>query len=67
MRRNPGYTFAVVLALGIGLNAAMYGMLSRLFLQAPPHIENPDGVHRVWMRERFDWGGSPAPSLRTTR
>ncbi len=53
MRRNPGYTSAVVLtlALGIGLNAAMYGMLSRLFLQAPPHIENPDGVHRVWVRQ----------------
>ena len=54
MRRNPGYTCAVflTLALGIGLNAAMYGMLSRLFLQAPPHIENPDGIHRVWVRQR---------------
>ena len=52
MRRNPGYTCAVVLtlALGIGLNAAMYGMLSRLFLQAPPHIENAAGIHRVWVR-----------------
>ena len=57
MRRNPGYTGAVVLtlALGIGLNAGMYGLLSRLFLQAPPHIEDPDGIHRVWVRERrFD-------------
>ncbi len=53
MRRNPGYTVAVVLTLafGIGLNAAMYGMLSRLFLQAPPHIEDPDGIHRVWVRQ----------------
>ena len=53
MRRNPGYTCAVVLtlALGIGLNAAMYGMLSRLFLQAPPHVEDPDGIHRVWVRQ----------------
>ena len=58
MRRDPGCTGAIVLtlALGIGLNAAMYGMLSRLFLQAPPHIEDPDGIHRVWVRERFDWG-----------
>ena len=58
MRRNPGYTLAVVLtlALGIGLNAAMYGMLSRLFLQPPPHVEDPDGIHRLWVRERFDWG-----------
>ncbi len=56
MRRNIGYTCAVVLtlALGIGLNAPMYEMLSRLFLQAPPHIEDPDGVHRVWLRERID-------------
>ena len=54
MRRNTGYTCAVVLtmALGIGLNAPMYEMLSRLFLQAPPHIEDPDGVHRVWLSER---------------
>ena len=52
MRRNLGYTCAVVLtlSLGIGLNAPMYDMLSRLFLQAPPHIEDPDGVHRVWLR-----------------
>jgi len=56
MRRNTGYTCAVVLtlALGIGLNAAMYGLLSRLFLQAPPHIEDPDGIHRIWVSERDD-------------
>ena len=56
MRRNTGYTCAVVLtlALGIGLNAPMYEMLSRLFLQAPPHIEDPKGVHRVWLSERDD-------------
>ena len=54
LRRNPGYACAVVLilALGIGLNAAMFGLLSRLFLQAPPHIEDPDGIHRVWVRQR---------------
>ncbi|MCY3662104.1 MAG: permease prefix domain 1-containing protein, partial [bacterium] len=58
MRRNTGYTGAVVLtlALGIGLNAPMYEMLSRLFLQAPPHIENPDAVHRLWVSERIDPG-----------
>ena len=56
MRRNTGYTCAVVLtlALGIGLNAAMYDLLSRLFLQAPPHIEDPEGIHRIWVRERDD-------------
>ncbi|MCY3842520.1 MAG: ADOP family duplicated permease [Acidobacteria bacterium] len=55
LRRNPGYACAVVLtlALGIGLNASMYTLLSRLFLQAPPHIEAPDEVHRMWVEERF--------------
>jgi predicted permease len=66
MRRNAGYTCAVVLtlALGIGLNAAMYEMLSRLFLQ-PPHIENPDAIHRVWIRERDpdDLGQSTGPVI----
>ena len=59
MRRNPGYTGAVVvtLALGIGLNAAMYGLLSRLFLQAPPHIQNPAGVHRVYVRQLSSFSG----------
>ena len=54
LRRNRGYTCAVILtlALGIGLNAAMFGLLSQLFLQAPPHIEDPDGIHRVWLRQR---------------
>ncbi|MYB19704.1 MAG: FtsX-like permease family protein [Holophagales bacterium] len=56
MRRNTGYTCAVVLtlALGIGLNAPMYEMLSRLFLLPPPHIEDPGAVHRVWLSERND-------------
>ena len=67
MRRNLGYTCAVVLtlALGIGLNAPMYEMLSRLFLQAPPHIEDPDGVHRVWLRERDDPDDRGASTGRT--
>ncbi|MCY3931113.1 MAG: ABC transporter permease [Acidobacteria bacterium] len=58
MRRNTGYTCAVVLtlALGIGLNAPMYEMLSRLFLRPPPHIEDPDAVHRLWLSERVDPG-----------
>ena len=53
-RRSPGYACAVVLtlALGIGLNAAMYALLSRLFLQAPPHVEAPEEIHRVWAQER---------------
>ena len=67
MRRNSGYTSAVVLtlALGIGLNAPMYEMLSRLFLQAPPHIEDPDSVHRVWLSERVGSDDRGASTGRT--
>ncbi len=67
MRRNTGYTCAVVLtlALGIGLNAPMYEMLSRLFLQPPPHIEDPDRVHRLWVSERIDPGDRGASTGRT--
>ena len=45
LRRNLGYACAVVLilALGIGLNAAMFGLLSRLFLQAPPQSRTRTG------------------------
>ena len=64
LRRNPGYTCAVILtlALGIGLNAAMYGLLSRLFLQAPPHVVDPDGIHRVWVRQESFRSDSLAPT-----
>ena len=67
MRHNSGYTCAVVLtlALGIGLNAPMYEMLSRLFLQPPPHIEDPDRVHRLWVSERIDPGDGGASTGRT--
>ena len=66
LRRNPGYTCAVVvtLALGIGLNAAMYGLLSRLFLQAPPHIADPDGIHRVYVRQLSSFSGQVSTANR---
>ena len=46
MRRNPGYASAVVLilSLGIGLNAAMYGLLSRL--RGTPLRRRPRGARR---------------------
>ena len=61
---HRGYTCAVVLtlALGIGLNAAMFGLLSQLFLRAPPHIEDAAGIHRVWVRERDLRTDSLAPT-----
>jgi predicted permease len=44
MKRRPAYTLmiATTLALGIGANATMFGILDRLLLQAPAQIADPD-------------------------
>ncbi len=61
-RREPGFTAAVVmtLALGIGANATMYGIIDRLLLHGPEHVVEPQEVVRV-MVERTR--GSPGTSL----
>ena len=46
MRRRPGFTAIVVatLALGIGANTTMFGILDLLLFRAPPHIADPERV-----------------------
>src|SRR5688572_15289178 len=48
LRREPAFTaFAVItLALGIGANAAMYGVVDRLLLRGPDHVLEPDRLVR---------------------
>jgi predicted permease len=48
-RREPGFTAAVVLTLGLGIgaNATMYGIIDRLLLSPPEHIVEPDELRRV--------------------
>lgn len=45
-RRKPGFALAVAvtLALGIGANAAMVGIVDRLLLRAPEHIRDADRI-----------------------
>jgi putative ABC transport system permease protein len=47
IRRAPGFALAVVLtfALGIGANAVMFGIVDRLLLSPPAHVEEPGAVH----------------------
>jgi predicted permease len=56
MRKNPGFTAAVVLtlALGTGANATMFGVVDRLLLQPPAHLRAPDEVHRVYLTANGD-------------
>ena len=60
LRREPLFTAFVVatLALGIGANAAMFGVVDRLLLRGPEHIVNADRVMRVYLHERAS-GESP--------
>jgi predicted permease len=52
LRRSPGFTLAVILTLGlgIGINAAMFGIVDRLLFRAPPFLRHPELVHRVYLR-----------------
>jgi predicted permease len=52
LRRTPAFTVGVVLtlALGIGANLAMFGVLDRLMFRPYPYLRDPDMVHRVYLR-----------------
>ncbi|KPK76443.1 MAG: hypothetical protein AMS25_17465 [Gemmatimonas sp. SM23_52] len=58
--RSPGFTAAVVvtLALGIGVNATMFGIVDRLLLSGPAHVKDADQVRRLYAHMRsYLFGG----------
>ena len=52
LRAASGFTLgvAVTLGLGIGANAAMFGITDRLLFRSPSGLRSPSEVHRVYFR-----------------
>lgn len=62
-RRTPVLTVCIVftLALGIGVNATMFGIVDRLLLAGPPHVQDPERVRQLHVR--MDLGASNIQSF----
>ena len=55
LRRSPGFAIIVIvtLALGIGANAAMFGVIDRLMFRAFPFLHDPASVNRVYLQTTY--------------
>jgi predicted permease len=76
LKRSLGFTIAVVLtlALGIGVNGAMFSLLNRVFLQPPAGVLQPRDVRRLYLdlqrgpgSARFALSMMAYPQLRALR
>lgn len=55
LRRNPGFTVTVVmtLALGIGANTAIFGVIDRLMFRPYPYMSEPGTINRVYLESIY--------------
>jgi predicted permease len=55
LRRSPGFTATVILTLGLGIgaNAAMFGVIDRLMFRPFPYLRDPSQVNRVYLQTTY--------------
>src|SRR5262249_48488582 len=55
LRRSPGFTATVIvtLALGLGANAAMFGVIDRLMFRPYPYLRDAARVNRVYLQTTY--------------
>jgi putative ABC transport system permease protein len=56
IRLKPGFALGVVLTLGLGIgaNAAMFGIVDRLLFRPPAFLNTPERMHRIYFRRMVD-------------
>jgi len=65
LSRNPGLVAAAVicLALGIGANATIFGVVDTLLFRPPPHVQDPSRITRLYFRRNYPPFGTWASSI----
>ncbi|MCH7475684.1 MAG: hypothetical protein IIA27_13565, partial [Gemmatimonadetes bacterium] len=60
--RTPGFTTVAVLilALGIGANTTIFTLVNGLFLDTPPHVQEPERLVRVYRITSYTQSGALA-------
>ena len=55
LARSPGFVLAAVscLAIGIGANATMFGIVDSLLFRPPAHVVDAEEVRRLYLRRTF--------------
>jgi predicted permease len=74
LRGSPGVAIAIILtlALGLGVNTAVFSLLDAIFLRPPAGVAAPDRVRRLWTERTFRsgaqyWSGYDYPTYLAVR